>query len=106
MKRTRAARGRGIPETLLAEMAEALKVLAHPKRLRIVELLDEDAAAPVHRIVGRLGLPQASVSHHLNTMRRAALIAAERRGREMWYRVSNPHALTLLNCMRRKAEAE
>ena len=106
MKRTRAPRRGNIPEALLAEMAEALKVLAHPKRLRIVELLEQGTAVPVHALVDRLALPQAAVSHHLNKMRRAALIAAERRGKEIWYRVANPHALTLLNCMRGKAGVE
>ena len=92
-----------IPAALLEEMAEALRVLAHPCRLRIVEILETRGEAPVNALVGALGLPQASVSTHLGKMRHAGLIRAGRRGREIWYGIRNPHALTILNCIRRKA---
>jgi DNA-binding transcriptional ArsR family regulator len=47
------------------------------------------------------GLRQASVSEHLNKMRRAGIIKAIRKGREVWYRIEDPRALTLLNCLRK-----
>ena len=102
MKRGEGKDGGGIPAALLEEMAETLKVLAHPCRLRVVEILEQQEEAAVHEIMLRLRLPQASVSTHLNKMRRAGLIAAERKGREVRYRLRNPHALTILNCIRRR----
>jgi DNA-binding transcriptional ArsR family regulator len=88
---------------LLSRMAEVLKLLAHAYRLKIVEFLSTHDAAPVHEIVEALGLPQAVVSHHLSKLRQAGLTEAERRGREVWYRIVDPSALTILDCIRKKA---
>jgi len=88
----------------VAKMAESLRVLAHRDRLRIVELLDILGESPVRELIERTGLPQATVSHHLNRMRRAGLISSSRRGREIWYRITDPKAVTILNCMRRRSE--
>ncbi len=87
---------------VLARMAQVLKLLAHPHRLKIIEILDAVDEAPVHDLVERLGLPQGATSLHLNQMRRANLISAERRGKEVWYRIADRRSLTILNCIRGK----
>jgi ArsR family transcriptional regulator len=87
---------------LLERMAGALRVLAHPCRLKMVELIQREGAAPVHLITDRLHLPQATISQHLNQMRRAGLLQASRRGKEVWYGIADPSALTILECIRRK----
>ena len=91
-----------MPAELLERMAERLKILAHPHRLRIIEILDLCREAPVLDIMSTLGLQQATVSHHLNTMRRAGLVRAERRGKQVWYSIADPNALTILDCIRKK----
>ena len=83
-------------------MAQVLKLLAHPHRLKIIEILESEDEAPVHVIVERLGLPQGATSQHLNQMRRANLINAERRGKEVWYQIADRRSLTILNCIRGK----
>ena len=55
--------------------------------------------------MAQVRLPQATVSQHLNQLRRAGLVQAARRGKEMWYRIDDPSALTILDCIRRKQEA-
>ena len=92
----------GLSIDLLARMAEVLKLLAHPQRLKIIEILDVNGASPVHAIVEQLGLPQAATSQHLNQMKRVGLINAERHGKEVWYRIGDPHALTILGCIRKR----
>ncbi len=92
----------GLPTELLERMASTLRVLAHPQRLRIVEMLQGEKEAPVHAIVARLGAPQAAVSQHLNHMRRAGLLRGVRRGKEVWYGITEPSATTVLDCIRRK----
>ncbi len=87
---------------LLERMAQVLKLLAHPQRLKIIDLLDREEQCPVHTLTTRLGIPQAAVSLHLNQMKRAGLVASERRGQEVWYRISDPRSLTILNCIRSK----
>lgn len=92
-----------MPLELLERMAGALRVLAHPRRLQVIEILQAEVEAPVHGIVARLGLPQAAVSQHLNYMRRSGLLKSERKGKEVWYSVADPNSLTVLDCIRKKA---
>ncbi len=91
----------GLPVELLGRMAQVLRLLAHPDRLRIIEIL-EAGAAPVHDVVDALGLPQAATSQHLNQMKRVGLVAAERRGKEVWYAIADPRSISILNCIRGK----
>jgi DNA-binding transcriptional ArsR family regulator len=95
-----------LPVELLERMAGALKILAHVQRLKIVEILQREGDAPVHVIMGRLQLPQATISQHLNQMRRAGLVRAMRRGKEVWYGIADPSALTILDCIRKKSDGE
>lgn len=88
----------------LARVGEVLKVLAHPCRLKIVEILEGSDGKPVHEIQQGVDLSHAATSQHLNQMRRAGLVASERRGKEVWYRISDERSLTILNCIRSKAE--
>jgi len=83
----------------LKRAAEILKILAHPQRLRIIEVLEREQEVPVHILTEETGFPQAVVSQHLNQMRRAGLLTAERRGKEMWYSITDPRALSILNCI-------
>jgi len=91
-----------LPLPLLRRMAEMLKVLAHAQRLKIVNVLEHAERAPVFAIMEQVGLSQAAASHHLNAMRRAGLLKAERRGKEVWYSIADPRALTILDCIRKK----
>ncbi len=79
--------------------ARVLRLLAHPQRLRIVGLLERGGAAPVHALTARLRLPQAAVSGHLARLRRAGVLAAERRGREVRYRIGDARAVRILRCL-------
>ena len=70
-----------------AELATLLSALADPARLRILSLLvanDEvcscDLEAPLER-------SQPTVSHHTRLLAEAGLIAGEKRGRWMWWRL-------------------
>jgi DNA-binding transcriptional ArsR family regulator len=86
------------PETL-ERAAQALKTMAHPQRLRLIEILDREKELPVHQLTEKTGFPQAVISQHLNHMRRIGLLASERRGKEVWYTISDPRPLTILNCI-------
>lgn len=87
----------------LEKMAAALKVLAHPCRLKMIDVLQHEREAPVHSMMAKLHLPQALVSQHLTQMRRAGLVKGVRKGKEVWYSISDSSVLTILDCMRRKA---
>ena len=89
----------------LREAANTLRLLAHPDRLKLIECMERDGALPVHMLTGRLGLPQATVSCHLARLRAAGLVVAERRGKEVRYRIGDPRALAVLHCVRKGAPA-
>ncbi len=106
MNTSRVVGSRPVPEEdLLARMADRLRVLGHPDRLRLLALLEREKNAPVHAMTEALGRPQAAVSRHLAQMRRAGVLRAERRGQEVWYAVADPNAFTILRCIRSHQQA-
>lgn len=102
MKKARACDEGELTIEYLEKVAVMLKLLAHPQRLKIIEILDDVGESPVHVLMERLLLDQAPTSQHLNLMRRAGLVQARRKGREMWYDVANRRCLSILNCIRSK----
>lgn len=79
--------------------AEVLKTLANPKRLEIIHLLAE-GPREVSRLAEELGMSQPNVSQHLALMRSAGVVEAERDGREVRYRLSDPEVIVACETMR------
>lgn len=93
---------RPIPIQTLERVAAALRVLAHPHRLKIVELLDGRRHS-VGELAQALDLPAAACSQHLNLMRAHGLLRARRDGRTVYYEISDPNAINVIECIRRHA---
>lgn len=72
---------------LFDETSEILKALAHPVRLCIVAGLLDKGKCNVNYMKECLGLPQSTVSQHLQKLRAAGIIAGERNGLEIFYSV-------------------
>ena len=89
----------GLKVEVLERAALMLRMLAHPNRLRIIEILDREGEYSVSRIIKEVGLPQSSVSLHLNQMKRMNMLESIRHGREVVYRIKDPHVLRLINCI-------
>lgn len=72
-----------------AELATAFKAVADPARLRLLSFIASQpgAEACVCHLVEPLGLAQPTVSHHLKVLSAAGLLARERRGTWMFYRL-------------------
>lgn len=79
--------------------AEVLKTLASPRRLEILHRL-ADGPLEVGRLATELGLSQPNVSQHLAVMRAAGIVDAERVGREVRYRLSDPDVTVACGVMR------
>ena len=86
------------PETIGAA-AEMLKTLAHPARLKIIDLIHTAGELPVCDVTDYLGIAQAATSQHLNHMRRIGLLKTERRGKAVWYSIADARPIALLNCI-------
>ena len=79
--------------------AEVLRTLASPRRLEILHRL-ADGPREVGRLAAELGLSQPNVSQHLAVMRTAGIVDAERVGREVRYRLSDPDVMVACRVMR------
>lgn len=98
--KTNPSRCGGLPTPAeLERIAQSLKLLAHPQRLRIIGHLERGGTAPVYAIMADLALPQGALSQHLNHMKRAGLVQAERRGKEVWYSIADRRAVQVLHCV-------
>jgi DNA-binding transcriptional ArsR family regulator len=83
--------------------AEVLKTLASPRRLEILHRLSE-GPWEVGRLAVELGLSQPNVSQHLSVLRSAGMVEAEREGREVRYRLSDPDVMVACRLMRQVLE--
>ena len=85
----------------LNEAAECLAVLAHPSRLRLVELLLEERHT-VGELAQACANPPNVTSEHLRLMQRCGFLTSTRSGRFVYYTVQEPHLLEILNCIRKR----
>jgi ArsR family transcriptional regulator len=81
------------------EVAELLKVLAHPVRLCIVRGLLNKGSCNVTYMQNCLDVPQSTVSQHLQKLRAAGVIEGERNGLEINYKVSNPKVEKIIEAL-------
>jgi DNA-binding transcriptional ArsR family regulator len=91
---------RSIQPEALSRAAEVIKLLGHPERLKIVEVLEREEAT-VTKIQEALDLAQAIVSQHLAKMRGHDIVAARRDGTHVYYRIAEPKVHDILNCIRK-----
>lgn len=75
-------------------MHELLQILSNPTRLRILICLAR-GSKNVAGLIGTCGLAQSAVSQHLGKLKRAGLVASERRGKYVYYKLTYPEAATL-----------
>lgn len=73
--------------------------LADPKRILILYALTEDRTN-VSELSGKLGLPQSTVSRHLKILRDRDMVAAERDGQSVYYRVADERIIQALDLLR------
>jgi DNA-binding transcriptional ArsR family regulator len=77
--------------------AEILKVMAHPVRLQIVELLQATEMC-VGDIVEALTSKQAITSQQLNMMKDKGVLSCRHEGTKVYYHIENKNAIKLLHC--------
>ncbi len=80
------------------QIAQILKALGHPIRLRIVALLAEEELH-VGALSERLGVPQAVVSQQLSILRMRRLVERTREQGRSIYSILEPRLRQLVECM-------
>lgn len=79
----------GLNEAEAVEMAQLLKVLADPARLRIISMLMNAGEVCACDITEPLGLSQPTVSHHLKVLRQAGFVSAEKRSKWVYFHLES-----------------
>jgi DNA-binding transcriptional ArsR family regulator len=80
--------------------ANLFKGLAHPVRVRVLEVLASSDTVSVADLLADTGLEASHLSQHLSVLRRHNLVVAERRASQVFYRLAYPQVAQLLNVSR------
>jgi DNA-binding transcriptional ArsR family regulator len=78
--------------------AEICRTLSHPVRIAILHLLAQEPRE-VGRLASELKISQPNASQHLAVMRAADLVEAERDGRGVIYRLTDPGVISACQLM-------
>jgi ArsR family transcriptional regulator, arsenate/arsenite/antimonite-responsive transcriptional repressor len=83
---------------LLKAKADILKALAHPSRLLIVESLSKKALC-VCELQTLVGADMSTVSKHLSVLKKAGVVADEKKGTSVYYSLSALCVISFLSCI-------
>jgi len=87
-----------LPEETLEEAAECLRVMAHPVRLRMVNILMQGEFA-VHEIAELCETSANQTCEHLRLLKGHGLLSSERRGRTVYYKILSPRLPRIIQCI-------
>lgn len=82
----------------LGQAAECLRTLAHPHRLRMVQMLLRGRYA-VGDLAEACEIPSHMASEHLRLMQRCGFLTAEKEGRFVYYAIAEPHLESIMSCI-------
>lgn len=80
--------------------ATLFRVLGHPARVRILEILRDQGECSVGVLQAALELDSGGTSQHLAALRRIGLVESRRQGTSVFYRVPDDRVFELLEAGR------
>ncbi|MFI4859842.1 MAG: ArsR/SmtB family transcription factor [Phycisphaerales bacterium JB063] len=83
---------------VLEQAAECLRVVAHPHRLRMVQMMLHGRYT-VGELAEACDIQSHAASTHLRLMQHCGLLGAEKEGRRTYYTVTEPHLADLMACV-------
>ncbi|WP_308124236.1 ArsR/SmtB family transcription factor [Mycolicibacterium xanthum] len=87
----------GAERPLYEIKANLFKALAHPARIRVLEILSASGGpTPVSEILKQTELEPTLLSQHLAVLRRHHVVSAERTGNAVYYQLAHPKISELL----------
>ena len=87
-----------LPLDALQHAAECLKTLAHPHRLRMVQML-LGGRYTVGELAASCEIPSHMASEHLRLMQRCGLLGSKKEGRKAFYEIAEPHLQDIMTCI-------
>jgi ArsR family transcriptional regulator len=79
--------------------AKVLKALAHPARLKLVDVLAEHSEVCVCDLTGAIGMDMSTVSRHLTQLKNAGIVESDKRGQMVFYRLRVKCLKSLFGCI-------
>ena len=89
---------RPVSDQLLQRVAQRLKIMGNPLRLRILHVL-EDGEMTVSEILSKVRSTQTNVSKHLTSLRAAGLVTSRRDGVNVYYGIADPIVFVICRTM-------
>ena len=75
--------------------AEFFRMLGHPVRIRVLELL-QDGPVPVRELLNDIDIEPSNLSQQLAVLRRAGLVTTRKEGSAVYYSLTSPRVADLL----------
>jgi len=91
-------------EKEIKAMADYLKALAHPTRIKILMFLMNSSETCVKNLWEKLGLQQSNVSQHLALLKREGIIASRKDGVKTCYRILDENAVKIISILKEKGK--
>lgn len=88
----------------LQKSAEMLKTIGHPERLFIVMRLAQQGSFNVVTLQDCMGLPQSTVSTHLQKLRAAGIVESRRQGLDVTYSLKNEQTKQIVKLLFQSTE--
>lgn len=85
---------------LYERKANLFKGLAHPYRVRILEILSAQPRVPVSKMIEDTGLESSHLSQHLAVLRKYGLVTSVRNANVVFYSLAHPQVADLLRTSR------
>lgn len=82
----------------LKKAAECLRTIAHPVRLRILQMVSQGEHT-VGGLAEACGIPSHRASEHLRLMKDRGVLSNERRGQQIYYRLAEKSLRSILRCI-------
>ncbi len=89
----------GLDIDRLESAANMLKAIAHPMRIAILNLLDENERLSVSEIYQKLGIEQAAASHHLGILKDKGILLSKREGKNTFYALKHENFSKVVDCI-------
>lgn len=89
----------------LGHAAECLKTLAHPHRLRMVQMLLRGRYT-VGELADACQIQSHMASEHLRLMQRCGFLSSEKEGRKAFYQIIEPHLASIMACVEAKFDCQ
>ncbi|MCK8491699.1 MULTISPECIES: ArsR/SmtB family transcription factor [Spirosoma] len=86
-------------EKRIDKAAYVLKAVAHPLRIKIIQMLNDNKELNVSTIYKNLNAEQSLISHHLINMRDKGILDIRRSGKNIYYFLVDSAVSEVISCI-------